>query len=248
LALLVCSLVCSLTRPLHAQVFSAWNQDIVEGLRASAGNDTAKAEVYFTRAVHEAEGFGPQDPRLGPTLNSLGLVYHARGKYRDEEAVYLRALAILLKVYGPSSLDVANVSLNLGTSYFDDGLYARSEPYFRDAWRIFDRSLGPDSIKTARAVFGLGETCRQLKRYAAAVPLLRQAADIPERILGLVNPETAAALNGLALAYSGIGKQAEAEKIFKLVSGIRAGAPGASSNQAGTLEAERLPRRTMQKP
>lgn len=201
----------------------------------------AKAETYFTRAVREAEGFGPQDPRLGSTLNGLGLVYHSRGKYRDAERVYLRALAISLKVYGSGSLDVANVSMNLGTSYFDDALYARGEPYFRNAWWIFNRSLGPDSVKTARAIFQLGETYRNLKQFAAATPLLKQAADIRERVLGLTNPETAAAFNGLALAYTGMGKPSGSGAAFQT-----GGRRSRERAQGGAPPA--APHRTIQKP
>ncbi|MDQ6664607.1 MAG: tetratricopeptide repeat protein [Acidobacteriota bacterium] len=242
--LLAVLLAVPVTVALHAQDVPEWQKQVLNGMRASSENNLAQAETFFLRTVHEPEAFGPQDPRLGSSLNSLGLVYHSRGKYRDAERVYLRGIKIFLLVYGPKSLDLANISMNLGTAYFDDGLYARGEPYFRNAWWIFNQSLGPDSVKTAHAIFDLGETYRNLKRYAAA------------------------ALNSLALAYTGLSKYAEAEPLFKLAIGIRQSAPisgntdlseslksyaamlrrSGRASEAGRMEAPDFPRRTMQKP
>ncbi len=156
-------LAVPVTFALHAQDVPEWQKQVLNGMRASSENNLAQAETFFLRTVHEPEAFGPQDPRLGSSLNSLGLVYHSRGKYRDAERVYLRGIKIFLLVYGPKSLDLANISMNLGTAYFDDGLYARGEPYFRNAWWIFNQSLGPDSVKTAHAIFDLGENLPQFE-------------------------------------------------------------------------------------
>ena len=51
--------------------------------------------------------FGPQDPRLATSLNNLGLVYHAQGKYAEGEPLIKRALAILEKALGPDHPRVA---------------------------------------------------------------------------------------------------------------------------------------------
>ena len=186
---------------------TAWEEQFDLGLQSAAKNDFAKAEIYFTRAVHFAEAFGPESARLGSTLNALGHIYNWRGRNRDAERVYLRAIHILDKVYGARSLDVANVSVNLGRAYFDDGQYAKSEPFFRYALSIFKASFGPDSLKIALAAFGAGEALDQ------AIPLLTEAADIRERTLGLMNPDFSAALNSLALVYAAQRKPQKAEPL-----------------------------------
>ena len=44
-----------------------------------------EAEKQWSAALKEAEGFGPQDPRLATTLNNLGEVYRAQAKYAKGE-------------------------------------------------------------------------------------------------------------------------------------------------------------------
>ena len=65
-----------------------------------------EAEKQWSAALKEAEGFGPQDPRLATTLNNLGEVYRAQAKYAEGEPLYKRALAIREKALGPEHPDV----------------------------------------------------------------------------------------------------------------------------------------------
>ena len=65
-----------------------------------------EAEKQWSAALKEAEGFGPQDPRLATTLNNLGEVYRAQGRYAEAEPLYKRALAIREKALGPEHPDV----------------------------------------------------------------------------------------------------------------------------------------------
>ncbi len=66
-----------------------------------------EAEKQWSAALKEAEGFGPQDPRLATTLNNLGEVYRAQAKYAEAEPLYMRAMAIYEKTLGPEHPDVA---------------------------------------------------------------------------------------------------------------------------------------------
>jgi hypothetical protein len=72
-----------------------WRTQVVQALRAAGVKDYPKAEQAFLKAVLEAGRFGPDDPRLGTTLNSLGLVYRAEKKYGEAERVYRRTLTIM---------------------------------------------------------------------------------------------------------------------------------------------------------
>ena len=49
---------------------------------------------------------------MATSLNNLGLLYLAQGKYAEAEALYQRALAILEKSLGPEHPDVAQVLEN----------------------------------------------------------------------------------------------------------------------------------------
>ena len=50
--------------------------------------------------LKEAEGFGPQDPRLPVSLSYLGVVYRLQGRYAEAEPLLKRALAMLEKALG----------------------------------------------------------------------------------------------------------------------------------------------------
>ncbi len=66
-----------------------------------------EAEKQWSAALKEAEGFGPQDPRLATTLNNLAGLYQAQGRYAEAEPLYKRALAIIEKALGPEHPPVA---------------------------------------------------------------------------------------------------------------------------------------------
>src|SRR6266849_5174215 len=56
---------------------SAWQTYLMQALYAAGARDYPKSEGLFKEALHEAERFGPDDARIGTTLNSFGLVYRA---------------------------------------------------------------------------------------------------------------------------------------------------------------------------
>ena len=80
------------------------------------GNYTEAEKLYFA-ALKEAEGFGPQDPRLATSLYNLALVYGNQGKYTEAEPLYRRSLAIREKALGAEHLDVAHSLNNLALLY-----------------------------------------------------------------------------------------------------------------------------------
>ena len=84
-----------------------WESNIAAGLKAYRQGRDAKAEKLFLAALGEADGFGPQDPRLATSLNNLATVYHSEGKYAEAEPLYRQSLAIIEKILGPEHRHVA---------------------------------------------------------------------------------------------------------------------------------------------
>ncbi len=72
-----------------------WQGHMDAGVQTYLENNYTEAEKQLVAALKEAEGFGPQDPRLATTLNNLAALYHAQGKYADAEPLHKRALAII---------------------------------------------------------------------------------------------------------------------------------------------------------
>src|SRR5208282_6260647 len=77
------------------------------GEKAYQRRQYAASENFLQAALRLAENFGPSDLRLATTLNDLGLLYRAEGKYKEAEPLYRRSLAIREKKLGPSDTAVA---------------------------------------------------------------------------------------------------------------------------------------------
>jgi tetratricopeptide (TPR) repeat protein len=215
----------------------AWKNVSLKALYAAGGKDYAKAEEFFLKAVHEAERFGPMDPRVGTTLNSLGLVYRAEKKFSEAESVDRRALTILEKTYGEDSIDVGNVNYNVASVLIDQGKSPAALPFLEKSLAIYERQFGGNSIKTASVLCMMGDSYRAQKFWQQAEAPLKRCAQIREADGGIVNADLGEALNSLALVYMQQGKYALADSQFKLAEKIRERTLGIMSPElADTLE------------
>jgi tetratricopeptide (TPR) repeat protein len=221
-----------------------WKNLVIEALAAAGTHDYPKSEQAFLKAVREAERFGPGDPRIGTTLNSLGLVYRAERKFTEAEAAYRRALGIIEVFYG-DSIDVGNVNFNIASVMIDQGRQIEAMPNIRRTLSLYERFLGPGSMKTGAALCMEGDTFRLMKHLPEAEGPLHRCADIRESNGGLSSPELADALHSLALVYVAEGKFSAAEPRLKLAEKIRENTVGLTSpllaqtmeDHAGVLKA-----------
>jgi len=207
----------------------AWKNLVAHGLASASSNDYAAAEQKLQQALREAERFGPDDARVGTTLNNLGLVYRAEKKYADAETAYRRAQIIFEKVYGGNSIDVANVGFNIANVMFDQGHQSAALPFIRKGLPIYETLLGPDNLKTAAMLCMMGDIYRLEKDFQAAEGPLRRCADIRESQKGIQSPELAEAMHSLALTYVGEGKYGLADARFTLAEKIRENTLGITS-------------------
>jgi tetratricopeptide (TPR) repeat protein len=199
----------------------AWKNLLVQALAAAGAHDYPKAEQTLQKAFQEALRFGPEDPRLGTTLNSFGLVYRAEKKFSEADAFYRRALTILEKNYPADSIDIANVNFNIASVLFDQGHQIEALPFIRKTLAPYEKLLGSSSVKTAAALCMLGDALRLMKDFGEAEGPLRRCADIREANGGIRNTEFADALYSLALTLVGEGKFVLAEPRFTLAEKIR---------------------------
>ncbi len=89
-----------------------WQSHMDAATTAYQQGNFPEAEKQLGAALKEAEGFGPQDPRLATTLNNLAELYRAQGKYAEAEPLHKRALAIREKALGPEHPHVATSLMN----------------------------------------------------------------------------------------------------------------------------------------
>lgn len=74
-------LACLALWPVHAFAQSSlWVTYIAAGTKAYQQGKYPEAEKHWGAALIEAEGFGPQDPRLATSLNNLGELYRLQGR------------------------------------------------------------------------------------------------------------------------------------------------------------------------
>ncbi len=103
----VVGLVCLAAAAFVGYVFlqgSPWQTHMAAGDKAYQQGNHPEAEKQLVAALKEAEGFGPQDPRLATTLNNLALLYDDQGKYAEAEPLYQRSLAIVEKALGADTV------------------------------------------------------------------------------------------------------------------------------------------------
>src|SRR6185503_8139472 len=101
-----------------------------------------EAEEQWQAARAVAEGFGPQDPRLGTTLSDLGRLYALQGRYAEAEPLYRRAAEIWTRAWGPEHPAVGKVLENLAMLQHTEGRYAEAAPLYEQALAIKRKALG----------------------------------------------------------------------------------------------------------
>ena len=89
-----------------------WDFYMQAGQDAYDRGDYDIAETHWLTALKEAESFGPQDPRLGTSLDRVATLHQAQGNYAEAEPLYKRSLAIREKTLGPEHPNVAQVLEN----------------------------------------------------------------------------------------------------------------------------------------
>ncbi len=110
---LLVGLVCLALWPAHPSAQgSLWETYMDAATAAYQQGNYPEAEKELAAALKEAEGFGPQDPRLAMSLNNLAALYHAQGRYAEAEPLYKRSQAIWEKTLGPDHPHVATNLMN----------------------------------------------------------------------------------------------------------------------------------------
>ncbi len=134
-------------------------------------------------AGYRGEGARPQHPGTARSLNSLALLYKAKGDYAQAEPLLKRALAIAEKALGPEHPGTATSLNNLAELCREKGDYAQAEPLYRRALAIKEKVLGPEHPGTATGLHNLAVFYQDKGDYAQAELLFKRALAISEQHL-----------------------------------------------------------------
>jgi serine/threonine protein kinase/tetratricopeptide (TPR) repeat protein len=175
------------------------------------GNDEAAALFQRALAIRERV-FGKMHPQVASTLNELGGVALARGRFGEAAAMAQRVLTIYRTAYGRRHQFTGVGVANLASVYMKQEQYSRADPLFREAIDIFTETQGAGHLNTGIARIKLGRTLLRRHRYAEAVgetlagyEILTQQTD--PGVTWLVD-----ARKDLVVAYDSLGQPDKAAK------------------------------------
>ena len=106
-------------------------------------------------------------------------VHYYTGDYAAAEPLYLRALAIREKAFGPDDPEVATTLNNLAVLYRQKGDYAKAEPLLLRDLAITEKRVGPDDTSVAPTLNNLASIYRSQGEFAKAERTLSARADDP---------------------------------------------------------------------
>lgn len=156
---------------LQACAQDLWQQHMDAGQQAFQAGRYAEAEQSLLAALEEAEGFGPQDPRLMTSLNNLAGLYYAQGKYAQAEPLLKRALALHKERLGPEHVEVATALQNLALLYDVQNRYTEAEPLYLQALALKEKILGVTNPSTIKTIENYALFLRKRNRTAEAIAL-----------------------------------------------------------------------------
>src|SRR5205807_7503057 len=83
------------------------------------------------------------EPDLATSLNTLGELYQAQGKYKEAKVLYEEAKAFCEQNKGLDDPYVATILNNLGRLYYEWGIYANAQVgFYQKAQEFYQRAFG----------------------------------------------------------------------------------------------------------
>jgi tetratricopeptide (TPR) repeat protein len=158
-----------------------------EGNLAYSQGRYAAAEVIFADSLKEAESWPAEDAhqgqnemavRLTKSLNNMAALFHAQGKYKMAEDIYLKALDIKQRIYPEESEEIAVALQNLAILYSAKRDYPQAESYFIKTLRIREKVLGENHPDLANTLQKYAVVLDKLGRKEESENLQARASNI----------------------------------------------------------------------
>lgn len=200
--------------------------------------DPDRAFAVAQQALQEAErAKGITSAAVAKCLRNLGEIQQGRGKAREAEDYYKRALAMYEKALGAEHLEVADTLDRLAYLY-DWGRAMENGPLYTRALAIREKALGQDHLKVALTLADLAQFhAVQMKNYPQAEPLFQRVLAIWEKHFGRDADEIVQPIQDLAEVYVAQGVYAKALPLYERALKIREKTQGPQSSLvAASLE------------
>lgn len=109
--------------------------------------------------------------KLGKSLNNLGAVYHAQGKFGLAEEAYQKALDLKIQLFGDEHFETAPCYQNLAAVHSARVQYDKAEPLYLKAIAIKEKHYGKDSEELLTPLKNLLMLLDKMERKEEAEPL-----------------------------------------------------------------------------
>ena len=190
--------ICNAPRPDDVRGWPVWN----------------RVESHVRVLVSRADDFDISEPTT-LLMNELGLYLKSRGRFSEAELLYLWALEVDEKSFGPEHPNVAVRLNNLaqlleGTNHFE-----QAEFLMQRALEIDEKWFGLEHPKVAVRLNNLAELLRATNQLGKAEPLLRMVIGILDRNGGERLENYSAALNNLAQLLKTTNRLEQAEPLMR---------------------------------
>lgn len=132
----------------------SWEKLVQAAAQSLRQGKYAHAEQQLKDALGLAEKMGMHDPRLVASLNKLGQLYYAQGKFKRAEPLYRRALEISEMILGPDHPDLAANLSNLAAVYDAQGKHPLAAPFHKRALTILEKTGSANQAAKPRGPAG----------------------------------------------------------------------------------------------
>ena len=195
---LINSYICSVPRPDDVRGWPLWN----------------RIESHVRVLVSRADDFDISEPTT-LLMNELGMYLKSRGRFSEAELLYLWALEVDEKSFGPEHPNVAVRLNNLAQLLERTKSFEQAEFLMQRALEIDEKWFGPEHPKVAVRLNNLAELLRAMNQLRRAEPLLRKVIKILDRNGGQRLENYSAALNNLAQLLKTTNRLEQAEPLMR---------------------------------
>jgi len=174
-----------------------------------------EAESRLTRALAIYDKLGNEDADAYQVVRSLAVVYAARGRFADAEAILRRRLVTREKQFGKDDLSVAEVWSDLRSLYDAMRRFPEAEAAARRCLQIVEARQTPDHEAVGACARNLAIALGKSGNWGEAERLFQRSIRIAEASNGKDHPDTARELLYLAKLYCDIDREKDAEPLLK---------------------------------
>ncbi|MEN6554077.1 MAG: tetratricopeptide repeat protein [Methanobacterium sp.] len=168
----------------------------VAHLNEDRGKYDAALSLLQKALITIEKNFGMKHYAIAMTLNDIGNVYLATGKYLKALEIYQKALKMDI-----DPLQTAVLQQNIGKAYHYLGEYNKALKLCEKALPVREKFQGAEHIEVAKLLEILAVIHQQLCNYKEALTIYQKVLRIQEKNVGYKHPAVASTLSNLGNLY-----------------------------------------------